>query len=60
MAQINIAALRKYEQQGLLTCRAHPIYDLLIWNYTPNANMSTPGTRLPYKLVDLSRRQTEQ
>jgi RNA ligase len=34
MAQINIAALRENEQQGLITCRAHPVLDLLIWNYT--------------------------
>jgi hypothetical protein len=35
MAKINITALREHEQQGLITCRAHPALDLLIWNYTP-------------------------
>lgn len=33
--KIDIATFRKYEDQGLITCRPHPNADLLIWNYTP-------------------------
>jgi len=34
MASIDISTFRDYEARGLLTCRAHPTGDLLIWNYT--------------------------
>lgn len=33
-AQIDIAAFREREAQGLITCRSHPTAALLIWNYT--------------------------
>ncbi|HWS84146.1 MAG TPA: RNA ligase [Ktedonobacteraceae bacterium] len=34
MATIDIDQFRQYEKQGLITCRNHPEFDLLIWNYT--------------------------
>jgi len=35
IAAIDIAAFREREAQGLITARAHPSEDLIIWNYTP-------------------------
>lgn len=35
MATIDVIAYREHEEQGLITCRSHPQFDLVIWNYTP-------------------------
>jgi RNA ligase len=35
MAVIDVSAFREIEAQKLITGRPHPIYDLIIWNYTP-------------------------
>lgn len=35
MSKIDIDQFREHESQGLITCRSHPEFDLLIWNYTP-------------------------
>lgn len=40
MATIDLAAFRQREEQGLLTCRAHPGGHLLIWNYTSACQFS--------------------
>lgn len=34
MTSIDLSTFRNCEEQGLLTCRAHPTGQLLIWNYT--------------------------
>jgi RNA ligase len=35
MAKIDVVAFREQEERGFVTCRSHPMHDLLIWNYTP-------------------------
>lgn len=35
LPKIDLEAFREREAQGLITCRSHPHFDLLIWNYTP-------------------------
>jgi RNA ligase len=35
MYYIDVSAFRDREAQGLITARAHPTRDLIIWNYTP-------------------------
>ena len=34
MAKIDIESFREQEKLGLITCRKHPEFDLVIWNYT--------------------------